>query len=166
MFNKILLQEEIKELVGMSLVDVTKLISTNVFEIKFNDCKLIVNCFMRLIYDGKIVFTSCDDMFSCDYLKLDQSGNKENLEKTLISKTLLNVKNITKESYISDVLVSDCADLTIIFRNGAELLIFLDSRINGNKFYEFYNMKKCRVLVGFDNKQIFLQKSNIRLDEV
>ena len=118
-----------------------------------------VFCFVRIRNKSKLLLTSSDEYFTYDYLKLSETEyeNQDAFEKSLLNKTISDVKEELKDSVVKKVTINNVADIVIEFNNDVVIEITTDCLYQDFEYYRFIDAskaEKAHYVVSFSNGQI------------
>lgn len=119
--------------------------------------------FLRVRQGQEIIMSSTDEYLFPDNTRMpNEIYDKDEMhKKSLLQKTLRNVKNKLRNAVIETVEVSDVADILIKFNNGVIIETFTDCLWQENEYYRFFNhldRSSPHYIVRFFNGKIILEK--------
>ncbi len=112
--------------------------TTNMYSINFvKGTKLYslhVFCFLRFIYDNKIILTSTDECFNKDYMPVSH------YEKScsLVDLTISNAKLLATGTTVTRIELLGCGDLIITLSNNITIEVRPDCLMNSFEYYRLF----------------------------
>lgn len=133
------IDDELNKLVGCSICLLRKqnyfgLISPDFVHIKFsNNISLYVSNFMRISQKGKLLLTSCDEVFTTDFLeiKTEYTGEEINRKDNLFSANLKNSIEVLQNKHVISATMNEFGDIRIVFEDDIVLSAYTDVKLNG-----------------------------------
>lgn len=102
--------------------------------VKFdNDTSLYISNFMRITHNGKMILSSCDEIFTTDYqeIKSEYTGEEINEKTNLLEKHIGETLQILKDKTVKSATFNAFGDLTIVFDDNIKLGAYVDVKMQG-----------------------------------
>lgn len=131
----------IQALVGKRLSDIFK--QLDMFILNFGEdleYSFHVFCYLRIKRKREVILTYLDEYMYPNYIPISKrTYNKDEIHsKSLLRVSIENTKNLLKNAVVSEVKISQTADVTITFDNEVIIEVFTDGLYQNNEFYRFF----------------------------